>query len=67
MMIGSHVTKIWSSTQASLALTSGEAEYYGVLRAAGIGLGRQALFRDAGLEVPICVWTDSSAAMDTSA
>ena len=67
MMIGSHVTKFWSSTQASLALSSGEAEYYGVVRAAGIGLGQQALFRDAGLELPIRIWTDSSVAMGTSA
>ena len=36
------------STRASLALSRGEAEYYGVVRAAGIGLGQQALFRDAG-------------------
>ena len=67
MMIGSHVTKLRSSTQASLALSSGEAEYYGVVRAAGIGLGQQALFGDAGLEIPIRIWTDSSAAMGTSA
>ena len=38
-MIGSHVTKCWFSTQASLALSSGEAEYYRVARGAGIGLG----------------------------
>ena len=66
-MIGSHMSKFWPSTQASLALSSGEAEYYGVVRAAGIGLGQQALFRDAGLEVPIRVWTDSFAAMGISA
>ena len=54
MMIGSHVVKCWSSTQASLALSSGEAEYYGVVRAAGIGLGQQALYRDAGLEHTTC-------------
>ena len=46
---------------------SGEAEYYGVVRAAGICLGQQALFRDAGLTVPVRIWTDSSAAMGTSA
>ena len=67
MMIGSHVTKFWSSTQASLASSGGEVEYYGVVRVAGIGLGQQALFRDAGLEVPIRIWTDSFAAMGTSA
>ena len=67
MMIGAHVTKCWSSTQTSLALSSGEAEYYGVVRATGIGLGQQALFIDAGLEIPVRVWTHSSAAMGTSA
>ena len=66
MMLGSHVTKCWSSTQASLALSSGEAEYYGVVRAAGIGLGQQALFRDAGLDLGVRIWTDSAAAMGTS-
>ena len=67
MMIESHVAKFWSSTQPSLAFSSGEAEYYGVVRAAGIGFGQQALFRDAGLEIPIRIWTDSSAAVWTSA
>ena len=57
----------WSSTQASLARSSGEAECCGVLRAVGIGLGQQALFRGAGLEVPVRIWTDSSVAMGTSA
>ena len=66
-MIGSHVAKFWFSTQASLDLSSGEAEHYGVVRATGIGLGQQALFRDAGLEIPVRVWTDHSAAMGTSA
>ena len=66
MMIGSHAARFWSSTQASLALSSGEAEYYGVVRAAGIGLGQQALFRDAGLEILIRIWTDSSVAMGAS-
>ena len=42
--MGQHMTKAWSATQASLALSSGEAEYYGVVRATGVGLGIQALF-----------------------
>ena len=49
-----------------MALSSGEAEYYGVVRAAGIGLGIQALLRDASVELPILVWTDSSAAIGTA-
>ena len=62
-----HVTKCWSATQVSLALSSGDVEYYGVVRAAGIGLGMPALLKDAGFDLPLRVWTDSSAAMGTSA
>ena len=65
-MVGSHTIKGWSSTQAGLALSSGEAEYYGVVRAAGLGLGQQALYRDGGVSLPLRVWTDSSAAMGTA-
>ena len=62
-MLGGHAMKHWSSTQASIALSSGEAEFAGVLRGAGQGLGFQSLLRDLGVEVPLRVWTDSSAAI----
>ena len=65
-MLGSHMTRCWSSTQATLALSSGEAEYYGAVRATGVGLGIQALLKDAGIEVSLRVWTDSSAAIGTA-
>ncbi len=55
--------KHWSSTQQSISLSSGEAEFAGVIRGAGHGLGYQAMLRDLGVEVPLRVWTDSSAAM----
>ena len=64
--MGSHVTKAWSATQASISLSSGEAEYYGVVRASGIGLGIQALLEDAGVRLPIRVWTDSESAIGTA-
>ena len=66
VMLGSHMTKAWPATQASLALSSGEAEYYGVVRATGIGLGLQALLGDVGVCLPFRVWTDSEAAMGTA-
>ena len=66
VMMGGHSVKAWSATQASVALSSGEAEYYGVVRATGVGLGVQALLRDAGVHMPVRVWTDSSAAMGTA-
>ena len=43
--------------------SSGEAEFNGVVRGSGAGLGFQSLLRDLGLEVPLRVWTDSSAAI----
>jgi len=55
--------KHWSSTQTSVSLSSGEAEFNGVVRGAGQGLGYQSLLRDFGIRVPLRVWTDSSAAI----
>ena len=63
LMLGSHFIKSWSSTQGAISLSSGEAEFYGVVKAAGIALGYQALLGDLGVELPVRVWTDSSATM----
>jgi hypothetical protein len=54
--------KSWSSTQASVAQSSGEAEYYSLARAAAEGLGVQALMQDLGWAAVVRVWVDSSAA-----
>ena len=63
ILLGRHTIKHWSSTQTSTALSSAEAEFGGVLRGSGQGLGYQALLSDLGVEVPLRVWTDSSAAI----
>ena len=55
--------KSWSTTQAIVAMSSGEAEFYGLVKAAGAGLGHQSLMDDIGLHLPVRVWTDSSAAI----
>jgi hypothetical protein len=65
-MIGRHVIRTWSSTQPSVTLSSGEAEFYGLVKAAGAGLGHQSIMSDFGLKVPVRVWTDSSAAIGIS-
>ena len=65
-MIGSHVIRTWSSTQPSVTLSSGEAEFYGLVKAAGAGLGHQSIMQDFGLKTPVRVWTDSSAAIGIS-
>ena len=51
-MLGEHVLKHWSATQASVTLCSGEAEFNGVVRGSGQGLGFQALLEDLGLKHP---------------
>ena len=63
VMMGRHPVKTWSSTQATVALSSGEAEFTGVLKGSGIGLGYQSLLADCGMTLPLRVWTDSSAAI----
>jgi hypothetical protein len=63
LLLGSHTIKHWSSTQASISLSSGEAEFNGVVRGSGQALGYQSLLKDLGIDVPIRVWTDSSAAI----
>ena len=60
-MVGRHLIKSRSSTQSSVALSSGEAEYYGVVKAAGVALGYKSLLSDLGLQLPVRVWTDSTA------
>ena len=66
VMIGRHVIRTWSSTQPSVTLSSGEAEFYGLVKAAGAGLGHQSIMADFGLRSPVRVWTDSSAAIGIS-
>ena len=46
-----------------MSLSSGEAEFYGFVRGSGQGIGYQALLRDLGLDMPLRMWTDSSAAI----
>ena len=64
-MLGSHLLKSWSSTQSTPSLSSGEAEFYGVVKASGMALGFQALLQDIHIEMPVRVWTDSTASIGT--
>ena len=52
VMLGQHCLKSWSSTQPSISLSSGEAEFYGLVKASGVGLGFQALLADLGCKLP---------------
>ena len=44
-------------------MSSGEAEFYGAVKGASTGLGIRALYRDIGYDLPLRLWTDSSAAV----
>ena len=63
IMLGTHLLKYWSSTQAGVAMSSGKAEFYGAVKGASIGLGMKALYRDIGYMMTLRLWTDSSAAV----
>ena len=54
--------KHWSSTQGSVALSVGEAEYYALIKAAAEGLGLVALAKDLGFDFKLRIWVDSNTA-----
>ena len=66
IMHGCHGIKTWSATQQVIALSSGEAEYYGMVKGAGNALGLAGVFRDMGIKHGIVLYTDSSAAKGIS-
>ena len=63
IMLGRHCVKSWSSTQAVIALSSGESEYYSLVKGASEALGLRNAMRDWNLEVEVDLATDSSAAL----
>ena len=60
---GRHLLAHWSRTQATVALSSGEAEFYGTVKASGTVLGLQALMEDLGWTLPVRCRADSAASM----
>ena len=62
IMIGSHCSKRWSSTQAVIALSSGEAEYYSLVKTASQSIGIKNMLSDMNINMDIDVHTDSSTA-----
>ena len=62
VMIGGGIIKSWSKTQGPVALSSGEAEYYSMVKGTVEGLGLQTLARDLGWSLGLRLFVDSSAA-----
>jgi hypothetical protein len=63
--VGAHVIKTWSTTQATIATSSGEAELHAMYDGAARGLGLKTVLEEMNVrpELALCrVCTDSSAA-----
>ena len=67
LAIGTHVIKTWSSTQDAIALSSGEAEYYALVKCGSQALGLNAMMEDLGISFRVHLKTDASAAQGISA
>ena len=62
-MFGGRCLKSWSLTQKVGTLSSGEAEYYGLVKSGSQGLGIRALLGDLGVGRTVILNTDASAAI----
>ena len=63
LMVGMHTIKTWSTTQAVVAMSSGEAELYSLTKGAAQCLGAISLGRDLGVHFSGLVHTDANAAL----
>ncbi|CAE6937842.1 unnamed protein product [Symbiodinium natans] len=61
VFFGSSPLRSYSSNQAVIALSTGESEFYGMLKGCSQAMGLRSLFADIGVEVGIRLCTDSSA------
>ena len=59
---GKHLLRHMSCLQTLVALSRGEAEYYALIRGACTSLGIQSHYQDWMIDVPIQIYSDSSAA-----
>ena len=61
MMAGSSQLRSFCRGQSVIALSSGEAEYYGLVTMACEAIGEQAMARGFGVRLPIKIWLDATA------
>ena len=59
---GACTIKTWSSTQGVVALSSGEAELYALVKGGQQSIGIQSILKDLGVDVELQLYTDASAA-----
>ena len=63
LMRDAHCLKVSSHTQSTISLSSGESEYYGIVKCAAIGLGARSMLSDFGMCADVVVRTDSSSGL----
>ena len=59
---GQHVLKHSSNVQSTIALSTGESEYYALVKGGSTGLGIQSLLADYGINAAVTIESDSNAA-----
>ena len=62
-MFGNHLIKSWSLTQSTVSLSSGEAEYYALVKGGSVGLGIKTMLKEIGVNIEVRISTDASAAV----
>ena len=62
VVLGRHCVKHQSNLQSTISLSSGESEWYGLVKGSAAGLALQSLLVDWGLHLELDVLCDSSAA-----
>ena len=63
MSLGAHTIKTWSSTQHCIAMSSGEAELYALVKGAAHTKGLMSMMADYGISITGTVCTDATAAI----
>ena len=61
--VGGHLIKAYSKTQPNIALSSGEAELYAIVKASTETLGIMSLYADWGVTMRGRIWADANAAL----
>lgn len=61
IMLGSHFVKSTSTTQTVVAMSTGESEFYSIVKTSAMAIGMVALARDYGVELFPRVFADATA------
>jgi len=61
VMLGHHYVKSTSTTQQLIALSTGESEFYALVKAASVAIGMRALMKDFGVELSSHIFADATA------